>query len=404
MAGAPFGRLFLQPGAGAGGLAGRPLARNLLCGRSFGGHRHSAPRRPNIEGAVFLHRFLFATLAPTANVFLLIGAIMAERFLYLPLIGLAGCLTIAILAACRRLAPSRPQATTALVVALLALIWAGRTFVRNFDWHDEHSLWAAAAKSAPNSFKAHLFLASDSLVSSKPDLDLAVEEANRSLEIIASLPDSGSSARPYATAGEADRRKGDSLAEGPERQRWYLKALNALLRGQVIDLSVKQSAIEQGRAQGRRVISAAWEPLYLELGRVYARLGDWDKALEALRYGRSVRLQPEFFDEIAGVYEKKGDPTQAEITMLEGFIADPSVTGFVTRLTTLYSKFQPQSCALTRTGNPSLDLNCPLVHDQVCAAARSVSMLYGQSGKRNQAAATANTAVDQMGCPASLFQ
>jgi tetratricopeptide (TPR) repeat protein len=354
----------------------------------------------------FFIGFFFATLAPTANVFLLIGAIMAERFLYLPLIALAGCLAVAILLVYRRLPAGPSQTAAAAVVALLALLWAGRTFVRNFDWHDEHSLWAASAIAAPNSFKPHLLLASDSLGSSNPDLDLAVKEAGRSLEIIATLPDSRNSARPYATAGEADRRKGDSLPDGPERRQWYVKALNVLLRGQSIDLNAKQTAMLQAGAQGRRVISAAWEPLYLELGRVYSRLGDWDKALEALRYGRSVRQQAEFFDEMAGVYEKKGDSAQAEITLLEGFIADPSATGFVSRLTALYTKFEPQSCAVSRSGNSpaSLDLNCPLVHGQVCTAARNVSVLYLESGKRNQAAATARTAVDQMACPAGLFQ
>lgn len=40
--------------------------------------------------------FFFVALAPTSNVFIRIGSIMAERFLYLPSIGLAGCMTIAI--------------------------------------------------------------------------------------------------------------------------------------------------------------------------------------------------------------------------------------------------------------------------------------------------------------------
>jgi len=40
----------------------------------------------------FFVAFFFATLAPTSNLVILIGAIMAERFLYLPSIGFAGCL------------------------------------------------------------------------------------------------------------------------------------------------------------------------------------------------------------------------------------------------------------------------------------------------------------------------
>ena len=40
----------------------------------------------------FFIAFFFAALAPTSNLAILIGTIMAERFLYLPSIGFAGCL------------------------------------------------------------------------------------------------------------------------------------------------------------------------------------------------------------------------------------------------------------------------------------------------------------------------
>ena len=92
----------------------------------------------------FFIGFFFAALAPTSNLFLLIGAIMAERFLYLPLIGLAGCLVMAIFAASRRLAPGKSQTVAAVVVAAIALAFAARTFARNFDWFDEQTLWAAS--------------------------------------------------------------------------------------------------------------------------------------------------------------------------------------------------------------------------------------------------------------------
>ena len=363
------------------------------------------PRKLPYRALFFFIAFFFATLAPTANVFLLIGTIMAERFLYLPSIGLAGCLVMAVLAASRRLAAEKYQTVAAVALAALALAFAARTFARNFDWFDERTLWAASEISAPASFKVHEGMARAQLDSKKPDLDRAVAEADRSIAIVSGLSDERSSPRPFQTAGEAYRRKGDSLPDGPARVEWYRKAIAVLLRGRPIDQIATAAAIEEDRAHGRRLISAGWEPLYMELGRVYERLGEWDKALEALQYGRSISLRTSFFDEMSRVYRLKGDNRQAEITLMEGLVIDPQATIFASELVDVYAKADPQSCAIRRAGaGTTLDLNCPLVRDQLCTAARNVAVLYVQSGKRDRAGATVRTAVGEMGCPASMFQ
>ncbi len=46
--------------------------------------------------AFFFASFAALTILPTANLLFPIGAIMAERFLYLPLVGLVGCFVLAI--------------------------------------------------------------------------------------------------------------------------------------------------------------------------------------------------------------------------------------------------------------------------------------------------------------------
>ena len=51
----------------------------------------------------FFGAFFFLALLPTSNLLLIIGSIMAERFLYLPSIGFAGCLVGVVLALSRRL-------------------------------------------------------------------------------------------------------------------------------------------------------------------------------------------------------------------------------------------------------------------------------------------------------------
>jgi len=110
----------------------------------------------------FFVMFFFVALSPTANLVMIIGSIMAERFLYLPSVGLAGCLVAAIYALGRRLSsswPASPRAAwIAMGVACLAL--AVRTHARNVDWHDELSLWTSAVNVSPGGARPHMNLGS----------------------------------------------------------------------------------------------------------------------------------------------------------------------------------------------------------------------------------------------------
>ncbi|MGO9096033.1 MAG: tetratricopeptide repeat protein [Bryobacteraceae bacterium] len=115
--------------------------------------RRSRTGRP----LLFFLVFFFAALLPTSNLIVLIGSIMAERFIYLPSVGLAGCVVAAVHALATRRPLKRPAvalvAWAALGLACLAL--AARTYARNFDWQDERTLWTSAVKVCPESAKAH---------------------------------------------------------------------------------------------------------------------------------------------------------------------------------------------------------------------------------------------------------
>jgi tetratricopeptide (TPR) repeat protein len=147
--------------------------------------------------------FFFVALIPTSNLVVFIGSIMAERFVYLPSVGLAGCviagvysvgrslrvcheitcslagnrsLTVAALKAERsrdregavgtvisertlsRQVPSKrlfAMRTAWISLGLLCLACAARSYARNFDWLDERTLWTSAVNVCPESAKAH---------------------------------------------------------------------------------------------------------------------------------------------------------------------------------------------------------------------------------------------------------
>jgi tetratricopeptide (TPR) repeat protein len=106
---------------------------------------------------LFFLAFFFITILPASNLILFIGSIMAERFLYLPSVGLAGCVVAAAYAFDQR-NPLRRPATARVAWAVLgmaSLVLATRTYARNFDWKDELSLWRSAVNVCPGSGKAH---------------------------------------------------------------------------------------------------------------------------------------------------------------------------------------------------------------------------------------------------------
>ena len=344
----------------------------------------------------FFIAFSLVTIAPVSNLVILVGSIMAERFLYLPSIGFAGCAVWAALAL-YRYAPSHWPAArivlpTALAVACLAL--ATRTYARNSDWHDERSLWTSAVQVCPNSYKTHQNLAMVLLAQPQPDFAAATREVERALAILDPLPDGRSLPSVYATAGRCYRTQGD-----------LPKALAALLRGRNIDHAWNEAFARRNRLDGKTVSAVGTPPLYLDLGRVYVDLGQPENALEAFRYGRAIDPQPAFFEEISQTYSGMGQPEQAAISLLEGIAVDSSQTSLVSQVVQLYQETAPQSCALvSAAAGVTLNVNCPLVHTQLCTASHNVVEMFTQMRDPSSAGATAQTAVRNYGCPAGMFR
>jgi hypothetical protein len=100
----------------------------------------------------FLGALALVALVPTSNLLRVIGSIMAERFLYLPLAALAGCIAVAVDGWARGQG-RRAVATGLVAVAVLAGV--ARTRARNLDWRDERRLWTETIYAVPESAKAH---------------------------------------------------------------------------------------------------------------------------------------------------------------------------------------------------------------------------------------------------------
>ncbi|HEY1341791.1 MAG TPA: hypothetical protein VGF59_29970, partial [Bryobacteraceae bacterium] len=143
--------------------------------------------------AFFFLAFAAAALVPTSNLLIPIGTIMAERFLYVPSIGLIACLVLALGSwpAARRRLPA--------IAGVLALALGARTWARNLDWTNGARLWTSAVEACPNSYMTHLALASARM--SGPDPASVDREFDRSLAIVDPLSDQRNLTAPYSMAG-----------------------------------------------------------------------------------------------------------------------------------------------------------------------------------------------------------
>ena len=130
-----------------------------------------------VAGAIY-----FVGFAATSNILTRTGTIFGERLAYFPSAGF--CLLAAL--ACAWLASRRRSAAIGLV-ALIAVALAVRTVVRNRDWHNNGTLYTAAADAVPNSAKIRTFRGI--ILLGANDFDRSRSDLQTALSIYPEYPD-----------------------------------------------------------------------------------------------------------------------------------------------------------------------------------------------------------------------
>jgi tetratricopeptide (TPR) repeat protein len=156
---------------------------------------------------VFAGLFLAVSMAVTSNLALPIGAIKAERFLYLPSFG--WCLGCAWLLE----RSVRSSGRRALLVAAVLVALAGRTWARNRDWQNNFSLFTADVAASPNSARANSNAAA--VYAQAGELFMAVYHYQRALAIFPQ----------YATAAQGLAQAYELRGMDDAALHWYARAL-----------------------------------------------------------------------------------------------------------------------------------------------------------------------------------
>ena len=337
--------------------------------------------RTRAPALFFLGGFALVAVLPSANLFRIIGSIMAERFLYLPLAGIAGLVALLVdgwAASPRR----RSVATVAVGVVVLAL--GVRTAVRNLDWRDERTLWAATVQAAPDSAKAHKGYAAALFV---PDADPAsmANVVARAQQAVTLRPDYQQALVDLASY---QIRLGDALsAQNPGASRgWYEQALGALETARKLDERNTARFVEKMRARGNRddtIPDVGDGVLYNNLSLVLVKLGQIEGALEA--YQRMRRLAPTqgaLYRDIAALSSALGRNDEAAVALFQAIAIDDQDMDAKQRLVDLYRGYPAGDAPMVTTGaagDTQIHTAHPIIRGHRCRAWHELAAIFAQA-------------------------
>jgi protein O-mannosyl-transferase len=363
--------------------------------------------------------FLFIMMLPTSNLFLKIGSIMSERFLYLPSIGFCAVLAAIFCSS----ADARPQLKPAfhwILPSIVILLFGIRTFARNGDWHDDLSLWKSTVAASPGSFKAHTFYGTaiyqDAQRTQRQALLPAIDDALREMEtarkIVETEPPLPVAWRPLdVELGAYYGFKGDLLQEKGrqgEAVSAYRQALETLMEATALDRQ-QNDALREAKVHSGVPVDQIPDlgnvTLYTVLGVTYKHVGDWQNSEVAGHYLQHIA--PENTDGYAMVGEAAfnlGRPEDAAVQYLAGLLIDPDKRDMWNDLGTIYKSLGIEPNPVSPQGNHMvLDAKNATVQKHVNEAAITVVRLFKEAKRPDLAAELKNRFVRQYAVPEGLF-
>lgn len=266
----------------------------------------------------FLACFAFLNIVPASNLFFPIGTIMADRLLYLPSLGLLACVVLAIYAVARgpRMALFPP-----VVLCLIVTGFTVRTWMRNRDWRTDLTIATADVQASPNSFKLHRLLA-ESLFAADPthsNIDQVIEEQEKSLALLDSLPPDLSRPNTYRLAGYYYLLKGDQDRQhgtGPSIPA-YRSAVKALLRCISIDQIARAKYFSHGNTASAGLPEGDSQA-FLLLSVAQLKLEDTDQAYDAVNKARALDpVNPQMYRQLSAVFLSLHRNTESDIASLQ---------------------------------------------------------------------------------------
>jgi tetratricopeptide (TPR) repeat protein len=215
------------------------------------------------------------TLLPVSNLIEIYHP-LAERYLYLPLIGFCLLVPVIIYGLAGRVITRRPAANlvSSILIVVILSIYSIATTTRNPDWQNNFSLWSKTIQTSPNSLVARGGLGMAYLERGM------LEEARKQFEIAINLYPGHH--KSYYNLGVIYHRKGDlkrsieyfkrAVALNPESIRGHYNLATLYARQGIMDLAIRHYT---------RVIELDPEMVeaHYNLGMAYATQGQLKRAI-----------------------------------------------------------------------------------------------------------------------------
>ncbi|OYT73874.1 MAG: hypothetical protein CFK52_00520 [Chloracidobacterium sp. CP2_5A] len=287
-------------------------------------------RAPLVTFAV---AFWFITLAVTSNVLLPIGALLAERWLYLPSVAASLAMATGMLWCIRRGGATRALAAGA-TAGLLAL-YALATVQRNCDWRNNVTLFESLVADAPNNPSGYMMLGHE-LMLTDPRRARALQETALQLD-----PDFLS---PHGSLAELDLRAGRAaaardrlarlLAQEPENlpiptgewATWHALYAKSLALTGDLPAALAQAEIALHQDPTSAIV-------LFETSQVFLRAGKVEAALDGLRrLTIHDRDHNRAYGNLATVLIELERYAEAEDTLLKGLQLVPGAPSLQARL------------------------------------------------------------------------
>jgi tetratricopeptide (TPR) repeat protein len=183
---------------------------------------------------------------------------------------------------------------------------------------------------------------------------------------------------PAAYLGVYYATKADLAAPG-QRTAWLEKSLASLLKAREISQAVEKVYDGVQRAHGSLTARSGDPQLYLYLAATEMKLGKYQDAVEALRYGQGINPRTlALYDGLNQAYAKMGDLPKAVTAIEEKAVTDNFQAATMRALQELYRQMPDGQCAFV-PGGAGWQLNaegCPRVKADFCAAYAELAQAY----------------------------
>jgi len=388
------------------------------------------------RAVVFFLGFAAAAFLPTSNLLFPIGTIMAERLMYLPLVGMTAATALVAASAGRRASDALPEGrrraagiAAGMAIALVVGALIARTVVRNEDWTSGRRLWSASAEAAPGSIKVHRAMAALAMESDPTGggADEALAIATRGLRILEAdpLPLHHMPAALYGEIAAYQSARARRFAERGEHAQARAalgNAVSMLERAVEIDREINRQGRERlarGGLGPEDIPDVGTPVFYRNLGEAYLLSGDPMRAVETLAYLRHI--QPGSVDAhyvlgvaetVAAGFERSRDRDwqarehleRAAVSLIEAVLLDSGHQLSWQTLERVYGLLAPGSPGVLAVGGrPTLNMDHPLVSQHFGQAGAQLVRQLAAAGMRDEADRWRTRMIEEFGLSSDLF-